>query len=90
MTDYYQSDCSRNWESLSNLMGRQKRRRKMTKPKCKLTGTDGNVFALVGKVRECLRKAKQGDQAALMTKEVFASGSYGDALRIMSNYVDIS
>ena len=71
-------------------MGRQKRRKKMTKPRCKLTGTDGNVFALVGKVRECLRKAKQGDQAALMTKEVFASGSYGEALGIMSKYVDIS
>ena len=31
------------------------------------------------------RKAKQGDQASLMTKEVFASGSYEEALGIMSN-----
>ena len=62
----------------------------MMKPKCRLTGTDGNVFALVGKVRECLRKAKQVDQATLMANEVYASGSYGEALRVMSKYVDIS
>ena len=60
------------------------------KPRCKLTGTDGNVFSLIGKVKTILIKAKQGDKAKEMTNRVFAAKSYGESLGIMSEYVDIS
>lgn len=30
----------------------------MSKPICKLIGTDGNVFAIIGKVSKCLKRLK--------------------------------
>ena len=35
----------------------------MTKPECKLVGTDGNVFAIIATVCKCLTEAGQGDWA---------------------------
>lgn len=60
------------------------------KPKVKLSGTDGNVFALAGKVTEALKKAGQGDKAKEFTDKLFKSGSYDDALVLMSEYVEVS
>jgi len=34
-----------------------------TKPKCKLTGTDGNIFALVGKASRTLKNVGQREKA---------------------------
>ena len=56
----------------------------------KLTGTDGNVFALMGKVAKALRRAGHPDLADEFTKKVFQSGSYDESLRIMMEYVDVS
>lgn len=58
-------------------------------PACKLSGTDGNVFALAGRVREALRKAGQGDKASQFSKELFECHSYSEALALMANYVRI-
>ena len=59
------------------------------KPKCKLTGTNGNVFALAGKVSAVLKKAGQPDKAIEFTGKLFECGSYDEALRLMVEYVDI-
>ena len=59
------------------------------KPHCKLLGTDGNVFALLVRVRAALVKAKQPDQATEMARRVMVSGSYHEALAIMGEYVEI-
>ena len=60
------------------------------KPKCRLTGTDGNIFALAGKVSSALKRAGQGGKATEMAKRVFASGSYHEALGIIQEYVEAS
>lgn len=60
-----------------------------SKPKCKLTGTDGNVFALAGRVTEVLRKAKLHAEAKEFSSKLFNCGSYNEALQLMMQYVDV-
>ena len=60
------------------------------KPKCKLTGTDGNVFALGGRVRGCLVKAGQSEKAKEFTNSLSKCKSYDQALALMSEYVQVS
>ena len=59
------------------------------KPVCKLLGTDGNVFALLSRVSDCLRKNGQGVRLAGMRNRVMNCSSYDEALQIMMEYVDI-
>jgi len=61
----------------------------MNKPTCELIGTDGNVFALAGKVGKALRRAGLPDKADEFYKRLKDSKSYDDALVLMSEYVDI-
>ncbi len=61
-----------------------------TKPKCQLTGTGGNIFALMGKASQALKKAGQREKATEMCKAVTKTGSYHEALAVIGNYVDIS
>lgn len=58
------------------------------KPKVKLVGTDGNVFALVEKCSKALKRAGYPDKATEMTEKIFSSKSYDEALSIMMEYVD--
>lgn len=60
------------------------------KPKCKLTGTDGNVFALMGRVSRTLKNAGQRDKAKEMSERVMGAGSYYEALAIIQEYVEAS
>jgi len=60
----------------------------MNKPKCKLTKTNGNVFALIGRVRKVLRKAGMEKEAKEMCDKVMKSGSYDEALQVMMEYVE--
>ena len=60
-----------------------------SKPKCKLVGTDGNIFALVGKASKTLKGAGLFEKAKEMMQEVFKSKSYDDALCIIMKYVEI-
>ena len=62
---------------------------KTAKPKCKLVGTDGNVFALAGKVSRALKQAGQSDKAKELQKKLFQCDSYGRAIVLMSEYVEI-
>lgn len=60
------------------------------KPIVNLIGQDGNIFNLVGLASKALKKANQPDKAKEMTEKVFSSESYGDALRIISDYCEIN
>lgn len=60
------------------------------KPDCALIGQDGNVFNLVGIAARTLREHGMKEQANEMTDRVFASGSYGEALCIIGEYVNIT
>ena len=61
-----------------------------TRPKCKLVGTDGNIFALTGKASRTLKDVGQRKKATEMTNRVFASTSYHEALGIIQEYVEVS
>ncbi|MEK6878975.1 MAG: hypothetical protein AABY22_05175 [Nanoarchaeota archaeon] len=52
------------------------------KPRCRLVGTDGNVFCLAGRVGAALRKAGQPERAreffsALMTCKSYEEARHG-------------
>ena len=61
----------------------------MKKPKCKLSGQDGNIFNLVGVAKRVLEKADMKEQAKEMTDRIFKSGSYEEALSIIMEYVEV-
>lgn len=58
-------------------------------PKCKLVGTDGNVFAVIGKVKRTLRNAGLVEQALEFPTKAMACGSYDEVLRLCFEYVDV-
>ena len=60
------------------------------KPDCALIGEDGNVFNLIGKAAKTLRRCGLPEQAKEMSDRVFACGSYGEALNIIGEYVNIT
>jgi hypothetical protein len=60
------------------------------KPKCKLSGTDGNVFAIIGSVSSCLRRAGLGAAAKEFTAKAFNAGSYEAVLALCCEYVEVS
>ena len=59
------------------------------KPVCKLMGTDGNVFAVIGRVREVLRRASQAERASEFAQRAFRAGSYDEVLRLCMEYVEV-
>lgn len=60
------------------------------KPDCPLIGQDGNIFNLMGIASKTLRRNGMGDDAAEMCDRIHASGSYGEALNIIGEYVNIT
>lgn len=57
------------------------------RPKMKLVGQDGNIFAILGRASQLLRRNGQADQAKEMSSRVYQSGDYYKALNIISEYV---
>jgi hypothetical protein len=55
-----------------------------------LTGTDGNVFALGGKVSKALKQGGHPELASEFTSALFRCGSYDEALQLMMEYVEVS
>ena len=56
-----------------------------------LSGEDGNVFAVIGRVRQALRKGGATvDDVKAFTDEVGASRSYDEALLVVMRWVDAS
>ncbi len=60
-----------------------------SKPKVKLSGTDGNVFALAGRVSQALRRAGLDDEAAKFWVELKVCDSYDSALQLMMKYCEV-
>lgn len=58
------------------------------KPVAKLIGADSNIFNLLGIASQALKRAGQRDKAKEMATKVFTSGSYDEALSIITDYVD--
>ncbi len=58
------------------------------KPRVKLVGTDGNIFAILGRCKQALQEAGHPDQAEEMMQWVFKATSYDEALAICQEYVD--
>ncbi len=62
---------------------------KAKKPKVKLTGEDGNVFSIIGRISGALKKAGQADKAKEFTDKAFAAGSYDEVLQLAMTYCDV-
>ncbi len=59
----------------------------MDKPRCRLTGEDGNAFAVIGRVIKALRKAGQGHLVSEFQVKA-TSGNYDHLLAVCLEYVD--
>jgi len=62
----------------------------MQKPICKLVGTDGNVFAIIGAVSNCLKGADLTEVASEFQDRAFNAGSYDEVLQIVMEYVEVT
>ena len=71
-----------------NQLGGFTQEQQRQKPKMELLGQDGNIFGVLGRASRLLKEAGQKDQADEMFRRVTSSGSYEEALRIVSEYVD--
>ncbi len=58
------------------------------KPKCKLVGTDGNVFAVIGTVCKCLARNVSVDVSKEFKKRALSCDSYDAVLKLCFEYVD--
>lgn len=73
---------------------KKKRRKKnlnkeLKKPKCALIGEDGNIFNLMGIASKILKRNGMREEAKEMCEKITKSGSYDEALNIISDYVEI-
>ncbi len=60
-----------------------------TLPKCNLTSTDGNVFAIIAKVTKSLRDAGLKDKSAEFANRAMECGSYDEVLQLCFEFVDV-
>lgn len=61
---------------------------KQRKPSMRLEGQDGNIFCILGRASNLLKGVGQKDQADEMFRRVTNSGSYEEALHIISEYIE--
>ena len=71
-----------------NRLGGYLAEQEQRKPSMRLEGRDGNIFSILGRAARLLKGAGQKDQTEEMFRRVTSSGSYGEALHIISEYVD--
>lgn len=60
----------------------------MNKPIVKLVGTDGNAFAIIGRVSKALKRAGLRKEAEEFVKEA-TSGDYNHLLQTAMKYVEV-
>ena len=80
--------CDMEGSSFQNAFGSLDIIPEREKPKCKLVGSDGNIFVLLGIASSALKKNGQREDAENMRERVFASQNYYEALGIITEYVD--
>jgi len=59
------------------------------KPRVKLVGEDGNVFAIMGRVKRALKEAGADKEYVMKYLEEAAGGNYDHLLAISMEYVDV-
>lgn len=60
----------------------------ISKPVCRLTGIDGNVYSVIGAVDKTLRRAGLKDRADEFKRRAFEQKSYDDVLMLVHEYVE--
>lgn len=55
-----------------------------------LSGEDGNVYNVIGRVQQALRRAGHSDAAAEFARTARSSGSYDKVLQLAMRTVDVS
>lgn len=61
-----------------------------SKPKCKLTGTDRNLFSIIARVSRSLERADQRELAREFREKATAAHSRDEVLRLCFDYVEVS
>lgn len=67
-----------------------KRRINSDKPPCQLTGQDGNVFSIIGRVSRTLKNAGLRAQSAEFCRRAMKSSKYEDVLTLCEEYVEVN
>lgn len=57
------------------------------KPMCSIIGADGNIFNILGIASRTLKDNGMTEEAAEMYNRVTSSGSYDEALCIITDYI---
>lgn len=60
----------------------------VTKPLCQIAGTEGNVYALIGKVSDALEGANQSDRIGEFVKRSMTASTYDELLGLSQDYVE--
>ena len=61
----------------------------MSKPRCKLSGKDGNVFFIMGLVAKTLKQAKQKELAEEFLAKAQKCRNYDEVIALTFDYVDV-
>ena len=61
----------------------------ITKPSVKLTGYDGNAFAILGRVSTALRSSGASAEVQKQFMDKATAGDYDNLLRTCTEYVDV-
>ena len=59
------------------------------KPKCKLIGTDGNAYNLIGRTMDALKEVGQTEKAEEFKEKAFKQESYDKLLQLIMEYVEV-
>jgi len=60
------------------------------KSRSELIGQNGNIFNLMGIASKTLKENDMADEAKEMCRRITSSGSYDEALGVISEYVEIT
>lgn len=58
------------------------------RPKCPIIGADGNIFNIMGIASRTLKRSGMAQESKEMCSRVTSSGSYEEALGIITEYVE--
>ncbi len=58
------------------------------RPKCPIIGADGNIFNIMGIASKTLKHSGMAEESKEMCSRVTSSGSYEEALGIITEYVE--
>lgn len=62
---------------------------RVKKPMVKLSGEDGNAFAIIGRVKQALKAAGQRDEASEFADKALKANGYDGLLQLVMEYVEV-